>query len=776
MAIEKAAVIGAGLMGGGIAAHIANAGHDVVLLDIVPADGGNRSALAEASVARMLKTEPAPFMEKADAKRIVTGNVEDDLQLLADADWIVEAVIEKADAKQAIYRQIDAVRKEGSIVSSNTSTIPSSVLLDGMPAAFARDFLITHFFNPPRYMRLLEVVAGPETRADAVDAVCDFADRKLGKGVVPCNDTPGFIANRIGTYWLVLAVRAALEDGVTVEEADAVLGRPIGVPKTGIFGLIDLVGLDLMPLVGRSLKDALPEDDPFHAVYDEPALIGRMIEEGYIGRKGKGGFYRLKPDSETKEKEVLDLQTGEYGPARRPRLESVEQAGRSLRTLFEFPDRCGAYAWRVMSGTLAYAAGLVPEIAGDIEAVDRAMRLGYNWKRGPFELIDEVGAGWFADRLAGEGRAVPPLLKAAAEGEGFYRAAEDGGSHHLAGSGRYAPLVRPAGVLLLSDIKRTTKPLARNGSASLWDIGDGVACLEFHSKMNALDTEIMALVAQSVETVGGGMKALVIHNEGSNFSVGMNLGLALFVVNVGAWPMIEETVKQGQEAFRALKFAPFPVVGAPAGMALGGGCEVLLHCDAVQAHAESYMGLVEVGVGLVPGWGGCKEMMLRGLTSGRTGFGGAMPAISRVFETIGTAKVSRSAKEAQKLGFLREGDGISANRDRLLADAKARALALAADYAPPEPATVKLPGKTAQVALKMAVRGLAKTRKATPHDLVVVEHLGNVLTGGETDATREVSEDRLSELEREALLALIRTPATIARMEHMLETGKPLRN
>ena len=428
-----------------------------------------------------------------------------------------------------------------------------------------------------------------------------------------------------------------------------------------------------------------------------------------------------------------------------------------------------------MSGTLAYTAGLVPEIADDVEAVDRAMRLGYAWKRGPFEMIDSVGADWFADKLAAEGREVPPLLQAAADGGGFYRVA-DGRATHLAGSGTYVPLTRPDGVLLLSDIKRTGKPLARNGSASLWDIGDGVACLEFHSKMNALDTEIMALVEQSVEIVGGGMKALVIHNEGSSFSVGMNLGLALFVVNVGAWSMIEETAKQGQDAFRSLKFAPFPVVGAPSGMALGGGCEVLLHCDAVQAHAESYMGLVEVGVGLVPGWGGCKELMVRALTAGRPGFGGAMPAISKVFETIGLAKVSRSAKQARGLGFLREGDGISANRDRLLADAKAKALALAEGYAPPEPAVVKLPGKTGRVALKMAVRGLAKTRKATPHDLVVIEHLGNVLTGGETDATREVSEDRLSDLEREALLALIRMPATIARMEHMLETGKPLRN
>ena len=776
MAIQKAAVIGAGLMGGGIAAHIANAGHNVVLLDIVPKDGGKRSALAEGAVARMLKTEPAPFMTKADARRIATGNIEDHLHLLSDADWIVEAVIERVDAKQAIYRKIDSARKKG------------------------RHRLLQHLHHPVQRAARRDarrVRAGfphhpllqPAALHAALGGGGGAADPGGGSGGrlrlrrpqarqrAWCRATTRRASSPtgIGTYWLVAAVRAALEDGVTVEEADALLSRPIGVPKTGAFGLLDLVGLDLMPLVGRSLRDALPESDAFHAVYDEPAIIASMIESGYTGRKGKGGFYRLKPDSATKEKEVLDFATGEYGPARRPRLESIEQAGSSLHALFEFPDRTGAYAWRVMSGTLAYAAGLVPEIAGDVEAVDRAMRLGYNWKRGLFALIDEVGAGWFADKLAAEGREVPPLLRAAAEGGGFHRIA-DGRAEHLAGSGGYVPFTRPEGVLLLSDIKRGAKPLARNGSASLWDIGDGVACLEFHSKMNALDADIMALVERSVEIVGGGMRALVIHNEGSNFSVGMNLGLALFVVNVGAWPMIEESVAQGQAAFKTLKFAPFPVVGAPTGMALGGGCEILLHCDAVQAHAESYIGLVEAGVGLVPGWGGCKEMMLRGLGGGRPGFGGAMPAISKVFETIGMAKVSRSAKEARALGFLREGDGISANRDRLLADAKARALALVADYTPPEPATVKLPGKTGRVALKMAVRGLAKTRRATPHDVVVVEHLGNVLTGGETDATREVPEDRLSELEREALLALIRTPATIARMEHMLETGKPLRN
>ena len=370
---------------------------------------------------------------------------------------------------------------------------------------------------------------------------------------------------------------------------------------------------------------------------------------------------------------------------------------------------------------------------------------------------------------------MPPLLAAAAAEGGFYRVAE-GGRERLSEGGGYAAVARPPGVLLLADVKLAGPPLAKTASASLWDLGDGVACLEFHAKMNALDTEIMALIERSVEIVGGGMKALVIHNEGNNFSVGMNLGLALFAINVGAWPMIEETIKRGQDAFNALKFAPFPVVGAPSGMALGGGCEVLLHCDAVQAHAETYIGLVEAGVGIVPGWGGCKEMMLRCLASKPSGAGGPMMAISRVFETVGLAKVSRSAKEARKLGFLGDGDGITANRDRLLADAKAKALALAEGYAPPEPATIRLPGKTGRIALKMAVAGLAKTGKASAHDLVVVDHLGTVLTGGDTDATRDIAEQRLSELEREAILALIRMPATIARIEHMLETGKPLRN
>ena len=777
MTINKVAVIGAGLMGGGIAAHVANAGVDVILLDIVPKGAKKRSELALNAVERMLKTEPAPFMEKRNAKRITCGNIEDDLALLAEADWIVEAVIEKLDIKQTIYRQIDSVRKPGSIVSSNTSTIPCADLMNGMDESFQRDFLITHFFNPPRYMRLLEIVSGEKTRDEAVATVSEFADHRLGKGVVDCKDTPGFIANRIGTFWIQAAVVEAFKGGVTVEQADAAIGRAIGIPKTGIFGLMDLVGIDLMPLVSKSLYDAVPENDTYRTLYGEPELILKMIAEGSIGRKGKGGFYRLNKESGKPVKEVIDLTTGAYSAALRQTPDSVRTAGSSPRALFEHGDAASDFAWQVMSSTLVYTADLIPEIADTVVAIDDAMKLGYAWKSGPFELIDKIGAEWFAERLAAEGRAVPEFVRLAAENGGFYRV-DQGRLQYLTADGAYVPIERAPGVLLLSDVKRAGKPILRNGSASLWDIGDGVACLEFHSKMNAIDPDTLGMIGKSVATVSKDFKALVLHNEGSNYSVGVNLGLALFAINLAAWPMMEDMVKQGQDAFKALKFAPFPVVGAPSGMALGGGCESLLHCDAVQAHAETYIGLVEVGVGLIPGWGGCKEMLVRGLADKRGGIlsGGAMPTISKLFQTIGLAKVSRSAAQAFEHGYLREGDNITFNRDRLLADAKARALELAVDYHAPEPKEIKLPGKSARVALMMAVRGLAKTRKATPHDLTVVDQLGLVLTGGKTDTTDAVSEDDLSTLERQALTTLARNPLTLARMEHMLETGKPLRN
>ena len=772
--IKKVGVIGAGVMGAGIAAHITNAGVPVVLLDIVPEGAENRNALAEDAVKKLLKADPAAFMHERNAKLITTGNIEDHLDRVADCDWIIEAVIEKLDAKHAIYGKIDAVRKPGSIVSSNTSTIPLAVLCEGMPGGFARDFLITHFFNPPRYMRLLELVAGEKTRADALQAVRRFADVALGKGVVDCKDTPGFIANRIGIYWLQCGVLEAMEAGLTVEEADLVCGRPMGIPKTGVFGLLDLVGLDLMPHVLGSLAGALPETDAFHAVRREPELIRKMIADGYTGRKGKGGFYRLDTSSGKRVKEAIDLETGAYHPAQKPRLDSVEAAtDGGLRALMEHPDKGGRYAWRVMARTLSYAAHLAPEIADDIVAVDEAMRLGFNWKSGPFQLIDQLGPAWFAEKLKTDGLPVPDLLETVGAGT-FYRT-DEGRPRHLAFDGGYADVRRATGVLLLSDVKLRSQPLARNASASLWDIGDGVVCLEFHTKMNALDLGTLAMVGKAVRIVADGYQALVIYNEGSNFSAGANLGLMLFAANLAAWPMIEDMLVQGQDAYKALKYAPFPVVGAPAGMALGGGCEILLHCDAVQAHAEFYVGLVETGVGVVPAWGGCKEMLVRWSASPLRPRG-FMPPVIKVFETVGTATVARSAPEARDLLYLGADDGITMNRDRLLADAKARALDLVDGYTPPEPPEISLPGPAARVALTMVLYGLRKLGKATPHDEVVAKVLAGVLSGDGTDVTESLTEDDLLALERRAFMELVRHPATIARIEHMLDTGKPLRN
>jgi 3-hydroxyacyl-CoA dehydrogenase len=592
--------------------------------------------------------------------------------------------------------------------------------------------------------------------------------------VVPCHDTPGFIGNRIGIYWLQCAVGEAMAAGIPVEEADAVLGRPVGIPKTGVFGLLDLVGLDLMPHVLASMEQRLAGDDPFHEVFAVPELLQKMIADGYTGRKGKGGFYRLNSDGGRKVKEVIDLAEGSYAPARRPKVAAVGAAKRGgLRALVEHDSEAGRYAWRVLARTLAYAARLVPEIADDIVAVDEAMRLGYNWGRGPFELIDLLGSDWFAEHLAADGMEVPALLATAA-GRPFYRVAQ-GRLEYLGVDGDYRPVERPDGVLLLADVKRLGEPLAHNHAASLWDLGDGVLCVEFHTKMNAMEPDILALLRQAIDLVAREHRALVLYNEGEQFSAGANLGLVMFAANVAAWDQIEAMIAEGQQTYQALKQAPFPVVGAPSGLALGGGCELLLHCDAVQAHAESYVGLVEVGVGVVPGWGGCKEMLLRWQREPRRP-GGPMPPVAGAFETISLAKVATSAAEARELRFLGPDDGITMNRDRLLADAKARALALADGYRPPEPETLRLPGPSGKAALDMAVHGFRLQGKATAHDVVVGDALAGVLSGGDTDVTEELDEEAMLELERAAFMRLLRTPATQDRIEHMLETGKPLRN
>lgn len=759
--VRKAAVIGAGTMGAAIAAQFANAGVPVLLLDIVPPNASNRSALAEGAIAKMLKTEPAPFMSARASKLVTPGNIEDDLHKLAECDWVVEAIIERLDLKQALYHKINDVRQSGCVVSSNTSTIPLAQLTAGMPDAFKRDFMITHFFNPPRYMRLLEMVAGPETDPDLFDKIAAFADLSLGKSVVKAKDSPGFIANRLGVFWLQTGVVEALDAGLSVETVDSLIARPFGIPKTGIFGLIDLVGLDLMPHINASLAGALPADDAFHATNRDLPLINKMIADGYIGRKGKGGFYRKG----AKGRDVIDLATGAYHPVQKvsPPKE------RDLRVLLNG----SAYAWRVMGQTLAYAAALVPNAAADITAIDEAMRLGYNWKLGPFELIDQIGVDWLIDKLIADGMRVPPFL-AVAKGKSFYRL--NGAERDYLGlDGAYHKLQRPDGVLMLEDIKRASKPLLKNSSAAVWDIGEGVLCFELTSKSNSWDKQNLALLSQTIDLVPQNHKALVIYNEGSHFSAGANLGLALFAANIAAWSEIEKLVSSGQQIYKKLKYAAFPSVAAPFGMALGGGCEITLHSSAVQAHAELYIGLVECGVGLVPAWGGCSEMLNRWATN-KAFPKGPMPAASKVFETVSTATVSKSAANAKELLYLRESDGITMNRYRLLADAKARALSLVAGYTPPEPPTYQLPGEDGRTAFAMAVQEFRKKDVATPYDEVVAGELANVLSGGEADIVDRPTEQDILALERAAFMRLIKKDGTLARIETMLTTGKPLRN
>jgi 3-hydroxyacyl-CoA dehydrogenase len=633
--------------------------------------------------------------------------------------------------------------------------------------------MITHFFNPPRYMRLMELITGPATDPALAAVVGKFCDVKHGKSVVACHDSPGFIANRLGIFWMTGALTEAQEQGLRVEEADAIMGRPFGIPKTGVFGLSDLVGLDLGPHVNASMAAALPEGDEFHAINRDMPVPRKLIEQGYTGRKGKGGFYRLNKAGGKRVKEAVDLKTGEFRAEEKANLPVLAAAGKNLRAIFEDTGKVGSYAWKVMGHTLAYAAKLVPEAADEITAIDEAMRLGYNWKFGPFELIDQVGADWLIARLKQDGFVVAPILEKAA-GRKFYRV-ENGKRQFLGLDGEYHDLVRPEGVLMLEDIKLASKPVLKNSSAAVWDIGDGVLCFEFTSKSNSLDEQIMALLQKTIALVKEKHKALVIYNEGGNFSVGANVGLALFAANIAAWAQVEAMIATGQEMMQKLKYAPFPVVAAPAGMALGGGCEFLLHSDAVQAHGETYAGLVECGIGLLPGWGGCKEMLGRWATDPKMPRG-PMPAATKVFEMISTAKVGRSAADAQEMGILRRGDSVTMNRYRLLADAKAKALSLVAGYKPPEPREITLPGPSGKVAMEQAVAGFAKLGIATKHDIVVGGELATVLTGGNTDVIDTVKETKILELERESFLRLLKTPATLARIEHMLETGKPLRN
>jgi 3-hydroxyacyl-CoA dehydrogenase len=806
--IKKAAVIGAGSMGSGIAAQLANAGVDVYLLDIVPKDAADRDIIAKNAIQRMLKATPATdplnagFMIPENARRITPGNIEDHLETaVRDADWIVEVVIENLETKLALFEKLETLKKPDAIVSSNTSTIPLRDLVAGRSDDFKRHFLITHFFNPPRFMHLLEIVAGELTDPDIITFMQEFGDVRLGKNVIVCKDTPAFLANRIGIYFMFRTITETIETGMKIEEVDATLGSPIGFPKEGIFGLLDLVGIGIIPLVTESLLKTLAPDDPFRAFDHERglALVNGLLKEGRTGRNSpKGGFYRMHQlEDGSRQKQVINLQTGEYYAFEKPRLAAVKAAKKQgLRALFECDDPVARFAWVVIRDTLLYAAALLPEISDDIADVDAALHGGYNAKWGPFELIDQMGTEWFCQKVLADGLTLPPALKLA-ENRAFYKE-EDGRRFRLQfdfenSRADYAEIKARPGVLRLADIKRKSKPLVSHQSASLWDIGDGVTCLEFHSKMNTLDPSILWVINQSIRLIQHSkqFKAMVIYNEGANFSLGANIGLVQAgfelastaktvglsgLIESGACQLVHEMIYLGQNIFYALRNASFPVIGAPHGMALGGGCEILLHCDAIQASAETYMGLVESGVGLVPGWGGCARYLERCQQMGKLQ-GGAIPAVRQAFQTIlmPQVSVSTSAQDAKKKHWLRPEDGITMNADRLLADAKAKALSMVEGYQPPVQASYQLPGPGGKAALRMAVDDFYAKGDATFHDVVVADALADILTGGETFVGKQLGDSDIAQLERENFLSLLQTPQTKARIAHTLKTGKPLR-
>lgn len=756
--MDKIAVIGSGVMGSAIAAHIANSGTPVTMLDVVPEGAKNRNIFAESAVERMLNEEKSPFSLRSNAQLITCGNLEDNLDLLKDTDWIIEAVVERLEVKQEIYHKLQTVRKPGSIVSSNTSTIPLAELVQGMSDDFRQDMLITHFFNPPRTMRLMELVTHAETHPKHITTIQEFADIRLGKTVVHAKDTPGFIANRIGIFWLMMALETAMEMKITVEEVDSLLSAPIGIPKTGVFALIDLVGVDLIPLMAESMLMHLPADDHFHAIYKEPSLVRRMTNQGYTGRKGKGGFYRLVKEHGEVQTEVIDFITGQYRPIQKPVFESIHAS--TLKSLVTAPDKGGEYAWAVMSEVLSYAISLVPEIADSIDDVDTAMRMGFNWKYGPFALIDQLGPIWFKEQLQAEGRPVPPLLETLGE-LSFYKE-RSCFSYDKATPYRTLPILDNAWKLAALTYKTT--PIIQNNSARLWDIGNGIACLEFTTKMNVIDLQTFSLIEEALERVGKEFDGLVIGNDSDHFSVGLNLNLVLESAEKEDYAAISALIRKGQQVMQHIKYAPFPVVLAVSGMALGGACEMLLHADAVQAHIDSTIGLVETHIGLVPGWGGCTSMLFNRLNNAYAP-DEVMNAVFSIFEMIAFARKSSSAEEAREWHILNQHSRISMNRQRLLADAKNLCLSLVKDYHPPTPPILHIPGSAIKAALGMTLFGLKHSSQLSPHAEAVLGQLTHILSGGGVDINEALTEERLMDLEHDAFMRLVQQQDTLKRIK-----------
>ena len=767
LGLKHAAVIGAGSMGSGIAAHLANAGIEVDLLDVVPEADEDRDKLAKAGIERQLKS--GGFMHPDLTARIRPGNVEDNFDRIAEADWIIEAVFEDLQIKRDLYRRVETARKEGSIVSSNTSTIPLKDLTKERGERFARDFVVTHFFNPPRIMKLLEIVSNDQTDPGVVARVGRIADHLLGKSNIMCFDTPGFIANRVGNYWMSVASMEAFRLDLTVEETDAVIGRPFGIPRTGIFGLFDFVGIQLVPLVWGSFMNTLPDEDD-HRNFDitRDATFAAMLDKGLTGRFGPGGFYRRKNEAGERVNEVLDLDSLEYRAARSVDLPCLADWA-DLKKLCSHDDRGAQYAWSVLSRFVAYSAEVAGEIAENIGDIDLAMRLGYNWKKGLFALADQVGTAWIVERMDAEGRAVPALLRQAAENGGFYPAE---GQMQKPGGGLQA--VKPvAGVLTLASVKKGSGRIAGNGSASIWDLGDGVAGFEIHTKMNACDEDVVAMAGQAVDVVNSDFRGLVIGSDNPRtFSAGARLDVFVRLCEAGDWEGLDDFVATGQRAFHNLKYADFPVVAAAGGLALGGGAELSMHSDHVVAHSELYAGLPERNVGILPGWGGVTQLLLRHQRRSGEAIAGAEAA----FEAVISCQITGSALQARDIGLLRQSDSIVMNRDRLLSAAKFKVIELSADYRAPVRARISAGGSSLYDVLLAFARNRMDDGEFTATDLEISRQAAGVVAG--MDLPQEAGCDELAfmALERRAILALARQERTQERLRHMLATNKPLKN
>ena len=763
--IKKAAVIGAGTMGLGIAGQLANTGIDVLLLDI-PADGDRRNAHGERAVERLLDESQPGFTHKDKLAHVTIGNVEDDMEKLADCDWIAEAIVERLELKKALYKKIDAVRKPGSIVSSNTSTIPISLLVEDMPLEFREEFAITHFFNPVRFMRLLELVRGADTKAEVIDCLETFNEARMGKGIVVCNDTPGFLGNRVGVFAIQTALHLAFEMGLSPEEADAIFGRPMGIPKTGVFGLYDLIGIDLMGDVAKSLVSILPEGDVFHEVSAEIPVMVKMIAEGHLGNKGrKGGFYRISDPTDSNSKQTLDFDAFEY------RDFHAEKPAEDFTKLLATDDKYGQYAWQILSRTLCYAAGLVPDVNESLVSVDDAMKLGYNWLQGPMEMIDAMGVDTFIARLDAEGRDVPAFVRAAA-GRSFYRVS-DGRLQYLLADGSYADLKRADGVTRFSEIRRTISPLMSNAVASYYELANQVGLVEWHSKANTLDGQSMTLLEKAVAHASENLRGLIIHNDAQHFSCGVNLEGVLGFIRNADWDGLDNFLRHFQQTVMAMRYSPIPVVAAPSGLSLGGGFEVVLHADKVVFHANSVTGLVESLVGVVPGGGGVKEMLYRWSEKEGDVAKGAWQA----FMNVGYGKTARSPLEAETLAMFRDGhDSYLMNRDRLLDTAIHEVLAMAADYSSVARQPLAMPGRDVWQEMKVWLDEAQAKGHLTPHDITTGGQIAMIVTGGDVDAGTVMSETDICALERKAFLTLAKTSETKARVEHMLNHGSLLRN